>query len=165
MTTKITIDRVGDVLKGLQALEQDRVLVGVPSDDNERKPEDGVTPPIGNAALAYIHEHGAPEANIPARPFLSPGLKDVKDYVAEQYKKAAQDAMEGRPDQINRRLHAMGLKAQVAVRRRIVEGPFVPLSERTIAARKARGVTRTSPLIDTGQLRNAVTYVIRKRGK
>lgn len=164
MTLKIAIDRVGDVLQGLQALERERVLVGVPADETERKPEDGALPPIGNAALLYIHEHGAPEANIPARPTLSPGIRDVKDYVADQYRLAAEDAMAGHTDRVNRRLHAIGLKAQTAIKRRFVDGPFVPLSDATLANRKARGVTRTKPMIDTGQLRNSVNYVIRRRG-
>jgi hypothetical protein len=38
------------------------------------------------------------------------------------------------------------------------------LAERTLAARKARGRTGEKPLIDTGQLRNAVTFVVQARG-
>jgi hypothetical protein len=34
----------------------------------------------------------------------------------------------------------------------------------TLERRRAKGRTGTKPLIDTGQLRNAITYVLRKKG-
>lgn len=165
MALKVTIDRVGDILKGLQALEGQRVLVGIPANETERKPdEDGSKPPINNAALGYIHEHGAPEVNIPARPHLIPTITEHKDYVAEQYRLAAVDAMEGRADRVERRLHAMGMKVSMAVRRRIIDGEFEPLAEATLAARKRAGFKGEKPLNRTGQMRNSYTYAVRKRG-
>ena len=166
MALQVTIDRVGDILKGLKTLEDQRVLVGIPANETERRPgPDGTTQPINNAALGYIHEHGSPEANIPARPHLMPAVASLKDYVTEQYAAAAKDAMEGKHERVSKRLNAMGLKAQAAVRQYIVDGEFEPLAEATLAGRARRKVTRTKPLIDTGQMRNAYTYVIRKRGR
>lgn len=180
MTLQVPIDRVGDVLRGLRALEEQHVYVGVPQEAAERDSDDDGKAPINNAALAYIHEHGAPEANIPPRPFLVPGTNLVKDYVAAQYKHMAVDAMEGRPDTVVRRLTSMGLKAVSAVRNYMTEAPFTPLKEGTLKSRarrgrkgaalelemRAKGVapdnSNARPLIDTAQLKNAITYVIRK---
>ncbi len=57
-----------------------------------------------------------------------------------------------------------GLMGQDAVRGKITSGPFVPLAPATLRARKAKGRTGEKPLIDTGQLRAAYTYVIRAKG-
>jgi hypothetical protein len=35
-----------------------------------------------------------------------------------------------------------------------------PLKPGTLAARRRRGLKRTNTLVDTGQMRNAVTYVV-----
>jgi hypothetical protein len=58
-----------------------------------------------------------------------------------------------------------GLIAESSVRKKINEGPFEPLAPKTLQERKRRGRTGEKPLIDTGQLRNSVTYVIRPKGK
>ena len=57
--------------------------------------------------------------------------------------------------------HAAGLIAQNSVRRTLTTAAYRPLSERTLAERRARGRTGTKPLIDTGQYRNSITYVVR----
>jgi hypothetical protein len=40
---------------------------------------------------------------------------------------------------------------------------FAPLAAATLAARRRKGRTGTKPLIDTGQLRRAITYVLRRK--
>lgn len=59
------------------------VLIGIPMSTTER-PDGEIT----NAELGYIHEYGAPEANIPARPFLIPGVESVKGKALELMKKS-----------------------------------------------------------------------------
>ena len=75
--------------------------------------------------------------------------------------KAARAAAEGRLSQVATALHAAGLIAQASVRNEITSGAFTPLSARTLAERQARGRTGTKPLVDTGQYRNSITYVVR----
>lgn len=154
---KTTIDKLRGVQSALRLLSSRRVMVGIPSTTAGRK--EG---PITSAALGYIHENGAPEVGIPARPFLVPGVASVQDQTAAGLRRALDQALAGRPDAADRSLHAVGLRAQSAVKAKIKTGPFAPLSERTLAARRRRGVTRTKPLIDTAQMLNAVTYVIRE---
>ena len=158
--TTIVIDRVDDVVKSVRALGTQRTLVGIPSSTAGRRDV-----PITNAAIGYIHEFGAPEENIPPRPFLIPGVASAMDRIRKMLGTAARQAVSGNRQALDRALHAIGLVAVSAVRKKITDGPFAPLAESTLASRRARGVTRTKPLIDTGQLRQGITYVIRRRGK
>jgi hypothetical protein len=159
-TVTMTADHLQDVLKGIRVLADTRVMVGIPHEHTTRD-YDISDEPITNAELGYIHEFGAPEAHIPPRPFLFPWVKANKAAVADRLKIAGKFALDGKPKEMMNTFVALGLFAQSGVRRAIVQGPFIPLAKRTLAARRARGVTRTKPLIDTGQLISAVTYVIR----
>lgn len=151
------------LVKGTKFLAEMRVLVGVPGEKTTRNPDqDEAGSPITNAALAYIHDNGAPEANIPARPFMLPGLKKVQTEIAQRLRTAGVSALNGNQDQAERRLEGIGLVAVSSIRATINEGVPPPLAPATIAGRQARGRTGTKPLIDTGQLRNSITYVIRK---
>lgn len=153
----ITKDNLKKVAASIDALAGQRVMVGVPDINAGRK-----APPISNAAIAYIQDNGAPEANIPPRPFMEPGIIEARDDIERRLRQAADAGLEGDRTKLDRGLHAAGLTAASSIKRKITDGPFQPLSERTLAARRARGVTRTKPLIDTGQLRAAISYVIRK---
>lgn len=172
MGVKVTKDRVAAVLAGVRALTTQQVMVGIPSKTAERTEDNGTAAPetVNNAAIGYIHETGDPDRNLPARPFLVPGMRTIQDEAISRMKNGGEAALDSRtPEEakarVNRILNIVGLMAQNAVRRKITEGPFAPLSPRTLAERRARGRTGTKPLIDTGQLRNAITYVLRKKGK
>lgn len=154
---KVTIDRVPQLAKSLKALAETRVMVGVPGDKTDRK--EG---PINNAALMKIHEDGAPEVNIPARPVVHPTISENQATIVAGLKQAGDKALQGDTPGMLKVLNALGLRLQNKMRAKITDGPFAPLSERTLAARRAKGRTGTKPLIDTGQLRRALTYVIRK---
>jgi len=153
-------DNVAALLKSLHALTGREVLVGIPSTETDRKDKGD---PMDNATLGYIHEFGAPAAGIPARPFLIPGVEEGRDAINKQLRAATEAGVTGNVNEVDRRLHAAGLVAQNAVRARINSGIEPELSPLTIAARKRRGRKGDKPLIDTGQLRNAITYVIRKK--
>ncbi len=133
------------------------VLVGIPSDKTARDDD----APINNATIGYIMEHGAPEQNIPARPFLIPGIRESKERVAKQFKLAAQKSLKGDKDAAEQGLNRAGLIAQNAVRKVINAGIAPALTSGTLAARRRRGRTGTKPLIDTGQTRNSITFVVR----
>ncbi len=151
-------DRVKKVWESISKLPATQVLVGVPS---ERAPrEEGE--PITNAELGYIHEFGAPDANIPARPFLFPGIREAKGRFARYLKQGAQGALDGDQGRVDRALSAAGQVAASSVQRKITTGPFAPLAASTLAARRRRGRKGTRPLIDTGQLRRAITWVLRR---
>jgi len=162
---RITKDNLPGLKAAVRALIRYEVLIGVPDSTAERQPEEGESKPPSNAAIGYWMETGVPEKNIPARPFLVPGVESIKDEAVARLKAAGAAALGGEIKEIAKAQNAVGLIAQNAVRAKITEGPFAPLKPTTIAARQSRGRTGTRPLIDTGQLRNSITYVVRPKGK
>lgn len=151
------IDNLPKVLAGIEVLTTTQVMVGVPDSNAGR--EDG---PISNASLAYIHDNGAPEVNIPKREFLAPGVKNVQGRINEWFRKIGDYALAGRPEAVEKGLYAIGLITQSSIKAKIRSGPFTPLKDSTLEARRRRGVKRTKPLIDTTQLLNSINFVIRK---
>lgn len=163
----------------MEALTTQDVYVGVPADEAARK-EAGDTG-ISNAHLAYVHEHGVPEKNIPARPALIPGIQDALPEAVELLEEAAKFALEGNPEAVTRNLTRVGEAALKGVKRKFDSNDWEPLAESTNKARlrkwkgkshnKARmkkgeePPTVFNPLVDSNQLRNSYTYVLRKRGK
>jgi hypothetical protein len=173
----MTVDKLAAVTKGIGALVARDVLVGIPQ---TKAPREG--DPMNNATIGYIMENGSPAANIPARPWLVPGVKDVQAEVAAELGGAAKAALSGQPGAIAGNLERAGLTAQNAVRAKINSGDFTPLSDATLRARARRGkrgskgaraelasraagnapsTASAKPLIDSGQFRNSVGYVVR----
>ena len=159
MTLKIVKDRVGAVLKGVRALTTKEVLVGIPSTTAGR-----TDTPINNAEIGYLMETGSPAQNIPERPFLVPGVESSQAKFTPHLKAAGLSALEGKTALVERDFDRAGFVAANAVKAKITEGPFTPLSPKTLQKRRAKGRTGERPLIDTGQLRRAVTHVVRKKG-
>ena len=162
-----SIDIVDDVLKSLQELNKANVLVGIPSETAGRSDED--SGPINNAAIGYILETGAPERNLPARPFLVPTIQKIRGDLAKRARTTLERVTSGEPGaqrEVNRGLEGIGLIAANAVKARINSGDFAPLAPSTIYRRQNRKKAPRSgekPLIDTGQLRNSITYVVRRK--
>lgn len=155
----VTKDRVKKIVEATRRLTTTDVMVGIPSTATARS--DG---PLNNAEIGYIHEFGAPAANIPARPFLRPAVDSMRDRIAAYMRSGALAALNGDKGGVTYALTALGLTAQNVVRAKIQSGPFVPLKPSTLAKRRAAGRTGTRPLIDTGQLRNSINYVLRRKG-
>ena len=189
MPVTIKVDRLGDVKRAIELLASTRVLVGYPSDAeqphqgrgkigaNERKVKaqeiaqgkSSARPPMTNAVLGYIHENGAPEVNLPARPHLVPGVRDVQGAIAGRLRDAAEQGLAGNLAGVEKNFIAAGLVAQSSVRRKITEGIPPPLAPSTVRnrirahpSRRAKTAEDMTALIDTGQLRQAVSFVLRK---
>lgn len=179
----IVRDRVKSVMDSLRGLAKEQVLVGIPEDKTAREGQ------ITNAALGYIHEFGAPGANIPARPHLIPGVRKSAGQYMPHLKAAANFALDGEPQKVRHALMRAGIIASNAVRHEITTGDFVPLKPATVAARYRQRGTATRragenqymelirqgespasaqsaagirPLMNTGALRNAYTFVVRR---
>jgi hypothetical protein len=164
MAFRVVRDDVPALLKAISDLTGHQVLIGIPGDAPDRT-QTGVG--IANATLGFIHEYGAPSANIPARPFLVPGVAESLPRVIELLRQGARRAIAVPPDPTAgmRTLHSAGITASNAVKRYILRGLSPPLAPATIYKRQHRKVARrmgTKPLVDTGQLYRSVQYVIRK---
>lgn len=162
MSVTVTKDNTAAMLKAVAALTKTRVLAGIPADGADRTPEPGEKSAPNNALLGYLAEYGQPENNTPARAHLLPGIESVMPAVIPRMKAAAQAALSGKKDVVEMQFQAVGLLAQNGIRAYITDATFAPLSPRTIKQRQARGRSGEKPLLDTGQLRRAYTYVIEK---
>ena len=146
-----------------EAMRMYGAFVGVPSDKTSR--EDGG--PMDNATLAYIHETGAPAANIPARPFLRNGVKRIQKQVAQVLQNGVLDGMKGGgAPSVMRALGQAGALAQGSAQVVISTSEnLAPLKPATIARRMAKRGGKEGPnrpLLDTSQLRRSITFVVRK---
>ena len=155
---KITKDNVAALLRNVRAMQEEEVLIGYPEDGKLRKAGDG----ISNAALAFIHNNGSTLNNIPARPFLAPGVERASDGVQKLLRKAAERALED-PAEVRNGLERAGLFAVSEVKKVLTENNFTPLAPATLRRRRKQGFEGDKALIRTGQLLNAVTYVVRKK--
>lgn len=183
--TTIIADKLNSLQKSLAIVTQTQVLVGIPDKNAEREPDPDEKLIMNNASIGYLQENGLPEQNIPARPFLIPGVESVQDKTIASFKSALISSLSDDMAGFNRKMNEAGIVAADAVRTKIDEGPFALLSDATLRnrARKAAKSAGTKaerkiaqlalasgdysqidaqPLIDTGQLLKAITYTIRK---
>lgn len=170
MVKKTTVIKTKDtseqIFSQIRQLVKNQVLIGIPAENAGRDPEEGEEKtPLSNAEIGYLMEKGSPPNNIPARPFLVPGIQEGKDAIAQQMKRGAMKAFKNDTNAADIALNAAGLAGMNAVQAKIEMGPFKILSDVTLARRKAKGRTGEKPLIDTGQLRRSITYVVRPKGE
>ena len=144
----------------MKELENTQVLVGIPEDENMR--QEGQ---INNAALLYIHTNGSPQQGIPARPVLEPAFENNKERLGELMGRATKAAMDGDTAGMSQALSRAGLAGQNAAEDWFTNpsNDFTPLKPETARRKKKKGSDVERPLIDTGQLRNAITYVVRDK--
>lgn len=180
---KVRVDGVAELHEAMVEMAKLELLVGFPEDTTGREPDPEEPEWLTNAALGYIHDQGAPEVNIPARPFMLPAMDEFTPRAATQLGSLAKQILrrQVQTSGVMAEFHKLGLRAQSAIRRKINEGIPPPLSDVTLLKRAAKGregamwelawrqagappgLELAKPLIDTGQMRNAVNYVIRPR--
>lgn len=151
-------DNAQSIIDALHELTKKDVLVGIPEGKGARDDSDD-----SNAAIGYINENGSPARNIPARPHLKPGVESVQPQTLEQLRYAAQAALSGNQEGAINALNRAGTIAADGVKRYMTITGFTPLAAFTVSARRSRGRNGTKPLIDTGQYRRAITYVVRDK--
>lgn len=169
MKITTTKDRLPQILAAIKEMTKTEVLIGIPDanaprSDDEDNAKKAAKEPLNNAEIGYVHEFGVPEKNIPARPFLVPGVSGVKDRLGTILGNGVRKTLMGNPEAAQVALTKAGLVAETAVKSKIDEGPFVPLAPATLAQRKRRGRMGEKPLIDTAQMQRAVTHVVRPKG-
>lgn len=149
------IDKMGELMKSLEELKKKSVLVGIP-EEKATRPELGEK--INNAELAYIHTNGSPIRNIPARPFIEPGIESKKEQIGEKFGQAIKNGLTGK-DPIPE-LEKAGMIGQNAARGWFTNpaNNWPPNSPKTIAKKGSN-----KPLIDTAEMRKSITYVVREK--
>lgn len=146
------LDRTKALRDAVNLLAKMEVLAGIPQDKSSRDGD------IGNATLGYIHNFGSPINNIPARPFLEPGISKAQDKIVGYLKEAGVKGLDGNANAVKTSLNRVGLTAQNSIRSMFTDNDWQELDARTVARKES-----DRPLIDTGQLRKSISYVVRDR--
>ena len=139
---------------GFRFLKKLDVLVGIPQESNAGH-DGGVT----NAELMFIHENGSPARSIPARPVIHSAISDPELRVRLQamFKRGMTLALIGNKSGAEKVYHQIGMVGASAVQKKF--GAIPPPNAPSTIAKKGS----SAPLIDTGALRAAITYVVRKK--
>jgi len=170
MTVTVTTSLVKQFKETMEALIKKNVYVGIPQENTKRddiETKDGASPsPITNAQLGYLHEHGSEAAHIPPRPFLKPGIEEAGPEVARILGQAAITTQTS-ADDVDVALNKAGQKTRDTVKSRIQQStdlkPLSPITKKIRATRKKNRRTGVmKPLIDTSQMLNSITYVVKE---
>jgi hypothetical protein len=158
---EVTSDFTKNFNDAIKRFKHDSVLVGIPEDDKERNGNS----PISNAALLAINNFGSPANNIPPRPIMAIGIKNAQPAIAEQFKLAAQNVLSKGPAALEQYYERAGIIASNSIKKVIndQDGIDAPAAS-TLKSRKyltKSGFKGTKALLVTGQLRNAITYVVK----
>lgn len=131
-------------------------LVGYPETSGVHR-KSGTGQPITLPELAAVHEYGSHDGHIPERSFIRSAMAEHEKELEKLTKKVANAVSDGRME----KKRAIGILAQKAVdwiRGKIDEGVPPPNRPSTVAA---KGSDHT--LIDTGQLRNSLTWSLKEK--
>jgi hypothetical protein len=191
VTLQTVTDNSHKILESLKKIKELDVLVGIPQEKSSRKGQEitnvelaflhskGFKSPKsallgsykkrfeGNkrkgkalaAMQAYFMEKGDPYWHVPARPFLEPALKANKDALLKQQDNILKAALNGDYAKAEIEAEKLGILASNFVREWFTD-PRNGWAENHPLIVALKGSAR--PLIDTGALRQAVTYVLRK---
>ena len=173
-----------DPAAALEKLTKQYILVGIRDTDGSRE-KDGEP---SNAKIGFLNEFGSPAKNLPARPFLRPGVRGQEKWIASKFRAAARAAAAGDEMAVDQILEKVALRVPDGVREYMRKGIPPPLLSRQYARRtqsmrdseieeinrrfKGKGPSEqfanvptdrlNIPLINTGQLRDSIKgYVIK----
>lgn len=114
------------------------------------------------ALQLYLHSKGSPEWQVPPRPIIEPAItaSGNREKIEAELKEAAKAALAGKKALMMNFFKRAGLTAQNLVKAWFTDprNHWPPNSPATI---KRKGSDK--PLIDTGAMRNAITYVVRTK--
>lgn len=175
-----SVDRTSELLEALKELSDKQVYIGIPEGaDNDRPGSD-----ITNAELMYAHthgvrssemrkemnnsgqiygrayqlflqSHGSPLWHSPPRPVIEPAIQNSKEILAKQLKKVLTVALNG--EDPSQELEKTGMLGQNIARDWFTNpaNNWPANAQSTIDAKGS-----DNPLIDEGELRKSITYVV-----
>lgn len=150
-------DRTAQLRDSLRKLARQRVLVGVPEDHTVRQSGE-----VTNAQLVYLHSHGSALHGAPSRPIIEPAIEapDNRANIAAELGAAARAALDDDAVQTNAHLQQAGMLGRNAAQRWFTDprNGWAPNSPATIARKGS-----DQPLVDTGQMRRALTYLVEEK--
>ncbi|UUZ80639.1 hypothetical protein LJK88_38265 [Paenibacillus sp. P26] len=179
------MNKMPGIEKLLKDLEKTQVLIGIPEGPANNRPEGSITnaqllyihthgvrqkemreemqpeidkgTPYSKAYEMYLHEHGSPLWHSPPRPVLEPAVNHHKKQIAEKMKGITAEALDGRdPAPAITRLGLYGQN----IARDWFTNPNNHWAPNSPVTAELKGDDR--PLIDQGELRKSITYVVKK---
>ncbi len=137
-----------------------RVVVGILANQKNQRKGD----PLTNAVLGFIHEFGSADGHVPERSFIRATIDENAHKYKEFIARVAGLVLLGKMSE-HQALELVGLKVQGDVVRRINAGIPPPLAASTLRRKTVNGLVGTTPLVETGQLKSAITFEVRDAGK
>lgn len=181
------VDKTGELAKRLKELSGKQVYIGIPEGSENNRPT--VSGDITNAELLYIHTHGvrrkemreemnpkieggmkyskayqlwiqthgSPLWHSPPRPVIEPAIQYHKDIIAKQLRKVLEAVLNG--GNADQELQKVGMLGQNIVRDWFTNpaNGWPSNAESTV---QMKGSDR--PLINQGELRKSITYVVKE---
>lgn len=161
-----------DLQMAMDMLDSVSLLIGIPEEN-----AGGSSGGLNNVQLAYLHSRGSPVNKMPARPFIEPAIeqKGVLDKIAGCFGRAFEAAILGDAGTMRKELEFAGIYGSNAVKAYMGSAALAPNAPITVSGGWMRnkvsgkpvyvkGKGSAAPLIDTGSLRAAVTYVLDEGG-
>lgn len=159
---KTITDNFSRQLQALEFVKDNEVYVGIQQKDATRENED-----VNNAELLFIHTNGSPVRNIPARSVIEPAIKDSSEQLSRIMLRAAQYALQGKFAEATKQLHIVGTRGRDVSKLWFTnpKNHWPPNAPSVIKEKLKKGSTDPKPLIDTGELRNAISYFVKTKGR
>lgn len=143
-------------LKELQKLSEKQVRVGLKR-GKKGKRHNGTSSQTDLVDIALYNELGT--STIPARPFFAQTVQVHEEEIREAAVSEVSQALLGEKDS-QQAFEVIGEDVRKKVQNRIDEGQFVPNAPSTI-----RRKGHDHPLIDTGTMRDSISYTICEKGE
>ena len=145
---------ISNVTAGIRFVRHTEVAVGI-FDETDGQHEGG----LKNSELLYLHCHGSPANNIPPRDVLTAGMNDegTKKQMKKMLRSGAIKAITGNIDGAKAEYEKAGMVGAASVQAQF--GVIPPPLKPATVARKGSAAT----LIDTGALRQAISYAVREK--
>jgi hypothetical protein len=130
----------------------------------ERPPEPGEPSGLTNAELAAVHEYGAPEVGVPARPFVGPAFDDNRERYELELRRLVGAFLSG-SIHLEQALGILGLLMASDIRRYVTEGDEVPPPNAPATLARKEAKSSGSPwgvrtLVDTGRMIGSTTHAV-----
>lgn len=147
------VDRGANALLRRLAKSREAVRVGI-LDDSPKKAREGDGGRYSLVEVAAVHEFGAPAAGVPQRSFIRATVDLNEREIARLQHATMSSFVQGKVT-LRQGLDRIGMKVAAMMQKRIAAGIDPPLAESTIARKGS-----SKPLVDTGQLRSSITWVV-----
>lgn len=143
-------EELKEMKKKIELYNKKDVMIGVTGTTNGER---------GNAFIMAIHEYGTQDGRIPERRPIRLTMENNQEKYAHRLQQGIDKVLVDEMD-IMTALNSIGEEVAGDVKITISNGLTPPLADSTVRARKDNSDT---PLYDTGELVNSITYEVRDK--